>query len=226
MRRTFRILLVLTIITLISISLFAQEQTELAEPESDQEESEVELTADQVNYDKENDQMVFIGNVVILQEDTTLTAGQASFNVDTKVGQISENVKLVQEDIVITGQTLEAFLNDKRYIFENQVELVQQREDDSGEPDNMTWVCQKLEIFTETKNMTATGDVMISKKDYTITAQEAIYNDAEDKMTLTGQVKIEEIENNRQISGDQAVFYIGDDKLEVTGNVRSSMILD
>lgn len=208
-------------------SLSAQEQTETEKQVENQGDgSLVEMTADQVNYDKENDQMIFTGNVVIIQEDTNLTAGQASFNVDTKIGQITENVRLVKEDIVITGNTLQAYLNDKRYIFENQVELVQEREDNAGEPDNVTWICQKLEIFTETKNMTATGEVMISKKDYTITAQEAIYNDAEDKISLTGQVQIEEVENDRKISGDEAVFFITDDKLEVTGNVRSSMILD
>jgi len=227
MRRIFLTLLIITIIGFNAIFLSAQEQVETEGQESSQEEeSVVELTADQVNYDKENDLMVFIGNVVIIQEDTNLTAGKASFDVDTKIGQISENVKLIKEDITITGETLEAFLNDKRYIFENQVELVQEREDNAGEPDNVTWLCQKLEIFTDTKNMTATGEVMISKKDYTITAQEAIYNDAEDKISLTGQVRIEEVENKRQISGDQAVFYIDDDKLEVIGNVRSSIMLD
>lgn len=215
------------IIGIINFPLFAQEQVEMVGQEDEQvEESVVELTADQVNYDKENDQMVFIGNVVIIQEDTTLTAAQASFNVDTKVGQITDSVKLVKEDITINGETLEAFLNDKRYIFENQVKLIQEREDSDGEPDNVTWVCQKLEIFTDTKNMTATGEVKITKKDYTIIAKEAVYNDAEDKISLTGQVTIEEIDNDRQISGDQAVFYIGDDRLEVTGNVKSRMILD
>ena len=220
-------LIFMSIISLITFSAYAQEQPETSTQIDElNEESVVELTADQVNYDKENDQMIFIGNVVILQEDTTLTAARASFNVDTKVGQITDNIKLVQEDITITGEALEAFLNDKRYIFENQVQLIQEREDDAGEPDNVTWLCQKLEIFTETKNMTATGEVVITKKDYTITAQEAIYNDAEDKISLSGTVKIEEIENDRQISGEQAVFYINDDRLEVTGNVRSSMILD
>ncbi len=220
-------ILFIFILLTISFSVIAQEPEEMVGEESNQEEeSVVELTADQVNYDKDNDLMIFIGNVVIIQEDTTLTAAQASFNVDTKIGQISENVKLIKEDITITGETLEAFLNEKRYIFENQVELVQEREDNEGQPDNVTWVCQKLEIFTDTKNMTATGDVMISKRDYTITALEAIYNDAEDKIFLTGQVKIEEVENNRRISGDRAVFFIGDDRLEVTGNVRSSIVLD
>jgi lipopolysaccharide assembly outer membrane protein LptD (OstA) len=228
-------IVILTLIALIAmtmifpISLFAQEQVQINDQEDvdgDEEESTVELTADQVNYDKENDQMVFVGNVVIIQEDTTLTAGQASFNVDTKIGQIAENVKLIKEDITITGEDLEAYLNDKRYIFENQVELIQERTDDTGEPDNLSWTCQKLEIFTDTKNMNATGEVVITKKDYTITAQEAIYNDAEDMITLTGQVQIEEIENDREITGDRAVFYIGDDRLEVTGNVKSRMILD
>lgn len=223
----FTLIFAAAMIMLFPISLFAQEQAQMTEQEDDGgEESTVELTADQVNYDKGNDRMIFIGNVLIIQEDTTLTAEQASFNVDTKIGQISENVKLIKDDITITGKELEAFLNDKRYIFENQVELLQEREDDAGEPDNLTWVCQKLEIFTDTKNMNATGEVVISKKDYTITAQEAIYNDAEDMITITGQVKIEEIENDREISGDKAVFYIGDDRLEVTGNVKSRMILD
>lgn len=215
------------IIAIINFPLFAQEQVEMVEQKDEQEEeSVVELTADQVNYDKENDQMVFIGNVVIIQEDTTLTAALASFNVDTKVGQITDSVKLVKEDITINGETLEAFLNDKRYIFENQVELIQEREDSTGEPDDVKWLCQKLEIFTDTKNMTATGEVKITKKDYTIIAKEAVYNDAEDKISLTGQVTIEEVDNDRQISGDQAVFYIDNDKLEVTGNVKSRMILD
>lgn len=227
----FRGLFIILFINLFTIFLIAQEQTEnigkvQESNNNQQEESVVELTADQVNYDKENNLMVFIGNVVIIQEDTTLKAGYASFNVDTKIGQISENVKLVKEDITITGEKLEAFLNDKRYIFENQVELVQEREDNQGNPDNITWLCQRLEIFTETKNMTATGEVMINKKDYTITAQEAIYNDVEDKISLAGGVKIEEIAKNRKISGDRAIFYIGEDKLEVTGNVRSSIILD
>jgi len=232
MKRLFRkifimVISIFIIIGIINFPLFAQEQAEMVGQEDEQvEESVVELTADQVNYDKENDQMVFIGNVVIIQEDTTLTAAQASFNVDTKVGQITNSVKLVKEDITINGETLEAFLNDKRYIFENQVELIQEREDSAGEPDDVKWLCQKLEIFTDTKNMTATGEVKITKKDYTIIAKEAVYNDAEDKISLTGQVTIEEIDNDREISGDQAVFYIGDDKLEVTGNVKSRIILD
>ena len=228
MRRLFLKIFVLIILLIFgSFNVFSQEQQETAAGDINQEEeSTVELTADMVNYDKENDQMVFIGNVVIIQEDTTLTANQASFNVDTKIGDISENVRLLKEDFTINGDKLQAYLNDKRYIFENQVELVQERESDSGEPDNVTWNCQKLEIFTDTKNMTASGEVVISKQDYTITAEEAIYNDSEDKISLTGQVKIEEIENNRQISGERAVFYIGEDKLEVTGNVRSSIVLD
>ena len=231
--------MIIFLISLTTILLFAQEQVEvdkrkntgIAELEVSREKEEkgesiVELTADQVSYDKENDLMVFSGNVVIIQEDATLTADLASFNVGTKIGQISGNVKLVKEDITITGEKLEAFLNDKKYIFENQVELVQEREDSAGEPDNITWKCRRLEIFTGTKNMTATGEVLITKKDYTITALEAIYDDAEDMISLTGGVKIEELANDRKISGEKAVFHIGDDKLDVTGGVRSTMILD
>lgn len=231
MRKLYTVVIfIILLISSLTISLTAQDQSVEIESSllenNGKDESVVELTADQVNYDKENDLMVFIGNVIIIQDDTTLTAELASFDVNTKNGNISENVKLIKEDITITGDKLEAFLNDKRYIFENQVELVQKREDNKGESDNITWLCQKLEIFTDTKNMNASGEVVINKKDYTITAQEAIYNDEEDKITFTNGVKIEEIENNRKISGDRAIYFIGDDRLEVTGNVKSSMILD
>lgn len=230
MRKLYTVIFIILLISSLTISLTAQDQSVEIESSllenNGKDESVVELTADQVNYDKENDLMVFIGNVIIIQDDTTLTAELASFDVNTKNGNISENVKLIKEDITITGDKLEAFLNDKRYIFENQVELVQKREDNKGESDNITWLCQKLEIFTDTKNMNASGEVVINKKDYTITAQEAIYNNEEDKITFTNGVKIEEIENNRKISGDRAIYFIGDDRLEVTGNVKSSMILD
>jgi len=211
----------------------SQEQTvtETEEKLAEEEEgdSEVEITADEVDYDKENDQMIFNGNVIILQEDTTLTARKASFNVDTKVGQIEEDVKLVQEDITITGINLEAFLNDKKYIFEDNVKLIQIRsadEEEDKEDEEVIWTCSMLEILTETKDMTAKGNVEISKTDYIIRAEEAIYNDQEEKITLTNSVRIEELESERWIEGDNAVFYLDTDKLEVKGNVKSSMKLD
>jgi lipopolysaccharide assembly outer membrane protein LptD (OstA) len=170
--------------------------------------------------------MIFVGNVVITQEDIVLTAQGADFDVDKKIGQISGDIKLVQTDITITGETLEAYLNDKRYIFQEMVKLIQERKDKEEKEDNIIWNCKKLEIFTDTKNLTATGEVKILKKDYTITAEEAVYNDKEQKIDLTGKVKIEEQDNKRWISGDKAVFYIETERLEVQGNVQSGIKLD
>jgi lipopolysaccharide assembly outer membrane protein LptD (OstA) len=217
--------------TFSSFSIFAQEQEQISEEVEGEvgqdEDSEVEITAEQVDYDKENDQMIFSGNVTVLQEDTTLTSRQANFNVDTKIGQIEGDVQLVQEDITITGTNLEAFLNDKKYIFENEVRLVQVRKGDEEEEDeDVVWTCNRLEILTETKDMTAIGNVEISKTDYIIRAEEAVYDDQEEKITLKNKVRIEELESNRWIEGDNAIFYLDTDKLEVKGNVRSSMILD
>ena len=92
--------MIIFLLSLTTILLFAQEQVEvdkrkdtgIAELEVSREKEEkgesiVELTADQVSYDKENDLMVFSGNVVIIQEDATLTADLASFNVGTNIGK-------------------------------------------------------------------------------------------------------------------------------------------
>jgi len=214
--KTLLIFFVLSLIIFLSFCASAQEEKK---------ETVVNISADNVIYDKSTDNMVFKGNVSIIQEDITLTAQEADFDVDKKIGQIKGDIKLVQSDITIAGETLEAFLNDKRYIFQEKVILVQERKDKEEKEDNITWNCNNLEIFTDTQDLTATGEVKILKKDYTITAEKAVYNDKEQKITLVGKVRIEE-ESGRWITGDKAVFYIDSERLEVEGNVRSGIKLD
>lgn len=211
--------IILSLIILLSFYASAQEE------KKETEESVVNIQADNVIYDKSTDKMIFEGNVIITQEDITLTAQEADFDVDKKIGQIKGDIKLVQSDITITGENLEAFLNDKRYIFQEKVILVQERKDKEEKEDNITWNCNNLEIFTDTQDLTATGEVKILKKDYTITAENAVYNDKEQKITLVGKVRIEE-EAGRWITGDRAVFFIDSERLEVEGNVRSGIKLD
>ncbi len=196
-----------------------------ASAQEEKKESVVNIEADNVTYDKSTDKMIFGGNVIITQEDITLTAQEADFDVDKKIGQIKGDIKLVQSDITITGETLEAFLNDKRYIFQEKVMLIQERKDKEDKEDNIIWNCNNLEIFTDTQDLTATGEVKILKKDYTITAEKAVYNDKEQKITLMDKIRIEE-EGGRWITGDKAVFYIDSERLEVEGNVRSGIKLD
>jgi lipopolysaccharide assembly outer membrane protein LptD (OstA) len=222
-----RMYFIKTLVMLFSLSLiiFLSFCASAQEEKKETEVSVVNIQADSVIYDKSADKMIFKGNVIITQEDITLTAQQADFDVDKKIGQIKGDIKLVQNDITITGETLETFLNDKRYIFQEKVILIQERKDKEEKEDNITWNCSKLEIFTDTQDLTATGEVKILKKDYTITAEEAVYNDKEQKITLVGKVRIEE-ESGRWITGDKAVFYIDSERLEVEGNVRSGIKLD
>ena len=220
-------LLIFGIIFLVIFSFFGASAQEEVKEEKGKVESVVNIKADNVTYDKSTDKMIFIGNVVIAQEDIVLTAQEADFDVDKKIGNIKGEIKLVQTDITITSETLEAYLNDKRYIFQEMVKLIQERKDKEEKEDNIIWNCKKLEIFTDTRNLTATGEVKILKKDYTITAEEAVYNDKEQKIDLTGgKVKIEEQDSKRWISGDKAVFYIETERLEVQGNVQSGIKLD
>ena len=64
--------LIFLLISSLTIFLTAQVQSQEGEisvqENNELSESEVELTADLVNYDKENNLMVFTGNVVIIQE--------------------------------------------------------------------------------------------------------------------------------------------------------------
>jgi len=211
--------IIFSLIIFLSFSVSAQEE------KKETEESVVNIEADNVTYDKSTNKMIFEGNVIVTQEDITLTAQEADFDVDKKIGQIKGDIKLVQSDITITGETLEAFLNDKRYIFQEKVVLIQERKDKEDKEDNITWNCNNLEIFTDTQDLTATGEVKILKKDYTITTEKADYNDEAQKIILTGKVRIEE-EGGRWITGDKAIFFIDSERLEVEGNVRSGIKLD
>ena len=211
--------IILSLIILLAFSAFAQEEKKEAE------ESVVNIEADNVTYDKSTDKMFFEGNVIVTQEDIILTAQEADFDVDKKIGNIKGEIKLVQTNITITGEMLEAYLNDKRYIFQEKVILIQERKDKEEKEDNIIWNCNNLDILTDTQDLTATGEVKIFKKDYTITAEKAIYNDKEQKITLESKVKIEE-EGGRWISSDKAVFYIDSERLEAEGNVRSGIKLD
>jgi len=218
--KTLMVFIILPLIIFSSFCASAQEE------KKETEESVVNIQADNVTYDKSTDKMVFKGNLVITQEDITLTAEEADFDVDKKIGNIKGEIKLVQTDITITGENLEAYLNDKRYIFQEKVKLIQERKDKDDKEDNIIWNCKKLEIYTDTRDLTATGEVKILKKDYTITAEEAVYNDKEQTINLIGKVRIEEKEGGRWISGDKAVFYIETERLEVEGNVQSGIKLD
>ena len=210
----------------LSLIIFSSFNASAQEEKKETEESVVNIEADNVTYDKSTDKMIFKGNVIITQEDITLTAQEADFDVDKKIGSIKGDIKLVQTDITITGETLEAYLNDKRYIFQEKVILIQERKDKEEKEDNITWNCNNLEIFTDTQDLTATGEVKILKKDYTITAEKAVYNDKEQKINLIGKVRIEEEEGGRWITGDKAIFYIETERLEVEGNVQSGIKLD
>jgi len=220
-----RMYFIKTLVIFVSLSLIIFLSFCVSAQEEEKEESTVNLSADQVIYDKSTDKMVFTGNVVITQEDIILTALEAEFDVDKKIGQIKGDIKMVQTDITITGDSLEAYLNDKRYIFSEKVKLIQERKDKEEKEDNIIWNCNNLEIFTDTRNLTATENVQILKKDFTIITDKAIYNDKEERIDLTGKVRIEE-ENGRWISGDNAVFYTETEKLEVRGNVQSGIKLD
>jgi len=78
--------IILFLIILLSFCAFAQEEKK---------ETVVNISADNVIYEKSTDKMIFEGNVIITQEDITLTAQEADFDVDKKIGDIKGNIKLV-----------------------------------------------------------------------------------------------------------------------------------
>ncbi len=137
-----------------------------------------------------------------------IQADNVTYDKSTDKMVFEGNVIITQEDITLTAQEADFDVDKKIGQIKGDIKLV-----------------QSLEIFTDTQDLTATGEVKILKKDYTITAENAVYNDKEQKITLVGKVRIEE-ESGRWITGDKAVFYIDSERLEVEGNVRSGIKLD
>jgi lipopolysaccharide export system protein LptA len=113
--------------------------------------------------------------------------------------------------IDITSSQLEANLKSHIIIFKGNVVAKQ---------GDVVLYCNTLTSYYDAKDknitkIVATGDVKITKKDMIATGNEAIFDNVQKLLTLTGSPRIWQAKNI--IEGTKIIFYLGTDRIFVEG---------
>lgn len=208
----------LRILGLLAAALFAaslawpQEATEetggLAE---DEDRARIE-SADLLRYDPVEGIYYLTGNVVFSHRDIKLYCDEAIYDYDENSAVAKGNPRVVTEDTTITGTMIEADFDDEVVTIAGNVTIVTQRKREDGEQDTgeeesdgeeprhleeywekkTTITCEKIvyEYADDVKRATATGRIKAVQEDKTCYADQAVYEELKDLITLTGNVRV------------------------------------
>jgi lipopolysaccharide export system protein LptA len=120
--------------------------------------------------------------------------------------------KAEKKPVVITSQSLTADNKNNTAIFEGSVVAT---------TDDLTIYSDKMTVFydnseSKIKEINASGNVKVLKKERAIFSDEAVYMENEKKIIFKGHPKAVEGEN--VITGTQIIFFLDDDRAVVEGS--------
>lgn len=165
--------------------------------------------ADELRYDPAEATYHLTGNVVFSHQDIKLYCDQAVYDYDENSAVATGNPRIVSEDTTITGTVIEADFDDEVATIAEDVTIVTQRKRPEGEeppPDSdeeprdleeyrykkTTITCEKIvyEYAEDVKRATLTGRLKAVQEDKTVYADQAVYEELQDLITLTGGVRV------------------------------------
>lgn len=209
--RALRLLGLLTLALLGTGFAWAQAEAEetggLAE---DEDRARIE-SADLLRYDPTEGMYYLTGNVVFSHRDIKLYCDEAVYDYDENSAVAKGNPRVVSEDTTITGTVVEADFDDEIATIADNVTVVTQRKRENGEQSDQggsnageprrledywekktTITCQKIvyEYAEGVKRGTATGRIKAVQEDKTCYADQAVYEELKDLITLTGDVRV------------------------------------
>lgn len=175
----------------------------------------IHITSDYMKYDRKAKMALAQGNVVIEQEDTTIRTAEVQFDQGQKVSYMNQPVHVVQLKPKEPKTTLDSnrmtnFHKEKRLIAEGAVKMVRSR-DPYARPTTPTQkgkveaaikkedtviTGDKLEYWTDKKDATFTGNVVIingKKKSWSDTA---VMDHTKNNVVLNGKVRVVQINGN------------------------------
>jgi len=140
---------------------------------------DVKMYCDEAWYDEANDTARATGHLHIVDPEATITGDFATANFDTEVATVTGNVTVIAQ---------------------KKVEEAQSSEDEQEKPSKFeeyrrkktTITCPKIvyEYNDDVKKMTLTGPVKAVQEDKTAWAEQAVYEELTDIITLTGNVRV------------------------------------
>jgi len=165
-------------------------------------------SADLLRYDPAEGMYYLTGNVVFSHQNITLHCDEAVYNYDENSAVATGNPRIQSEDTTITGTVIEADFDDEIATIAGNVTIVTQRRRPEGEeppPEDeeprdleeyryrkTTITCDRIvyEYNEDVKRATLTGRLKAVQEDKTAYADEAVYEELKDTITLTGNVRV------------------------------------
>lgn len=173
------------------------------------------ITSDKGEYWTKTKVGVFSGNVVILQKEKKATSETATLD-DPKGLMVLEGKAHVEQ---IKGNWLvnEGIVQEDPNDTEQKLALRRTATVDG----------KRIELYTKTNDMIATGDVVVEQKKQLSKSQKAVYRDKDQLLTLTDDVRFERPEKD-WMTADRAVYDLNREQFQAFGDkqqITSSMIV-
>lgn len=165
-------------------------------------------SADLLTYDPAEAVYHLSGNVVFSHRDIKLYCDEATYDYDENSAVATGNPRVVTEDTTVTGTVIEADFDAEVVTIADKVTVVTQRKRENGQQEassdeeprtiedywekKTTITCDRIvyEYADDVKRITATGRVKAVQEDKTVYADQAVYQELEDLITLTGNVRV------------------------------------
>ncbi|ADQ13937.1 LptA/OstA family protein [Halanaerobium hydrogeniformans] len=215
MHQSKRVLYILIILVIFSLSIGAEEVVEPRESQS------VYINAESLSYQEEK--TILSGGVRIRKADTLITALTGDLFRSEQRIFLEDDIRAEYPDGIVTASFLNAFLNEEEYIFEETVLLNYRL---SAEKDILVLTSQYLKLFGSDNSFTAEKDVEIDYEGQNFRGDRADYDGQTEILLLSGNVEIEE--DGDWIKSDRASFNLaeGEEGYTAEGNVELMIRID
>lgn len=164
--------------------------------------------------------------VTVFWDDYQVDSRRAEIEREEEIARFFQEVKLTFAEGTVDSEEMTAYLGEDRFVFERQVLMIYQRqgeEDNEEEEEPMELRTDNLELFGDTGNFQARGNVQIDYRGRNMTADEGDYDEEEEIFYLRDNVVMEEPDGDR-IRSNRAEVHLGaDDVFRAEGDVEIEM---
>ncbi len=168
---------------------------------------------------RNEDDMVYLSDgVEIIREDVNLSSPRGEMNREKRELTLTDGVKMDYDQGKIESQQMKGWLNDDRYLFEEDVVFDYSSEENERE---FTLYSPYLEMNSAERSFQAEDGVTIDYQDRELKAEEARYSEEDQLLVLERMVEIEE-ESGDWIKCERAEFDLssGEESFTADGNVE------
>ena len=204
-----------------------------SEPEEAEQEDDVVRIehAAELQYVAEQEIYYLSGNVIFSHQDMKLYCDEAWYNEADDTARATGHLRIAGPESTITGDLATADFDAEIVTVVGNVTVIAQKkkEEASAEEENKpskfeeyrqkktTIICPKIvyEYADEVKRVTCPGPVKAVQEDKTAWADKAVYEELEDIVTLTGNVRVK-TEEGEEFRSPQVVISIEDEWMRAT----------